>query len=417
LLASENEVRRSKLAQYRRFRPAAPIDYYRKPMLDVIVVGGGPAGLSCASLLAEEGFDVAVLEEHETIGAPTHCTGLVSDEVSELFKVSEAMVLARPMRCAIVGPSGRGIIVSGNGEGIAVIDRAVFDQDVAAAARRAGAEVRVGVRAQSLAVDRHRVVVTAGDGQRVTARACVLACGVGYGLGRQVGLGMPALSLHSAQLEVPAAGDGGDVELHVGVGAAPQGFAWLVPVGREAGPRVKIGLVARGDAGAHLARFLARRDIAARLAEPAGPPLRRLLPLGPLPATYARRVLAVGDAAGLTKPTTGGGIFYGLLSGSLAAETLTDTLRRDRLEANDLVAYERRWRARLGPHLAVSAYVRRLLVTLDDRTLDALLDAVGSDDVQEVIRRTARFNWHGEVIRSVLAQRGIKRVLLRALFR
>ena len=50
--------------------------------LDVAVVGAGPAGLYAALLLAEEGFDVGVLEEHSVVGVPAHCTGVISDEVS-----------------------------------------------------------------------------------------------------------------------------------------------------------------------------------------------------------------------------------------------------------------------------------------------------------------------------------------------
>ncbi len=145
--------------------------------------------------------------------------------------------------------------------------------------------------------------------------------------------------------------------------------------------------------------------------------MRRLLPLAPLAKTYADRVLAVGDAAGLTKPTTGGGIFYSLLSGALAAETLIEALRRDRLEGLSLRVYERRWKARLDSHLRISSYLRRLFVKLRDDEIEALATSLASDEIQELIRRTAHFNWHGEIIRSVLRQHGIKSVLLRTLLR
>lgn len=385
--------------------------------LDAAVIGAGPAGLYGALLLAAEGFDVGVFEEHPSIGVPAHCTGVVSDEVFELFKVPDSLVLSRPTGCALVAPSGRRVAIAGGDEPIAVIDRAGFDAELASAALRAGAEIRTGLRIDGVTIERERVVLTGASGEAIAARVCVLAAGVSYGLARQVGLGLPGMSLHSAQLEVEATDAPPEVELHLGRDVAPEGFAWLVPLERDGRPRARVGLMARGDAGARLTRFLSRPAIATRVGAPASPMIRRLLPLAPIRRTYGDRVLAVGDAAGLTKPTTGGGIFYSLLSARIAAEVLASALRRDQLAAASLAAYERRWKARLDPHLRVSSYLRRLFAKLGDADLDTLVAALAADDLQEEIRRTAHFNWHGDLIRALLRQPGIKSTLLRALLR
>jgi geranylgeranyl reductase family protein len=385
-------------------------------MLDVVVVGAGPAGLYAALLLAEEGFDVVVLEEHSMLGEPTHCTGIVSDEVSDLFKIPESLVLHRPTACLVHSPAGRVFPFAANGEGIAVIDRGEFDRELGAAAERAGVDIRTGFKVERVRPELRSMQVEGRAGS-LCARGCILACGIGYGLQRQLGLELPSLFLHSAQVEVDTGEACAMVELYLGREVAPEGYGWTVPVMRGERPSMKVGVVARGDARSRLDGLLATPGVAERLVAPPGIPVRRLLPLAPARRTYGHRVLMVGDAAGLTKPTTGGGIFYSLLSGLLAAETLTEALRRDQLGTGDLRAYETRWRARLSAHLWISSCVRRLFTRLTDRDLERLLEALGSEDVEHVIRHTARFNWHGDLIRALLGQPGVKSTLFQAFLR
>ena len=74
------------------------------------------------------------------------------------------------------------------------------------------------------------------------------------------------------------------------------------------------------------------------------------IPLKPLPRTYGERLVVVGDTAGLVKPTTGGGIYYGLLSADMAADTLHRALKANDLSAKSLASYEREWKNRLGKY-------------------------------------------------------------------
>lgn len=385
-------------------------------MHDVIVVGAGPAGLYSAMLMAEEGLDVLVLEEHGAIGVPTHCTGLVSSEVQELYKIPETIVLSRPSRCVINVPNGSSVEFESPGEEIVVIDRRGLDQALATSADEAGATVLTDCPVDTVQRERDRVAVRTVNGTWLRARAAILACGVTYRFHGLLGSRPPAAVLHTAQMEVDAQ-PADIVELHLGRSVAPQGFAWVVPVRRGERTRIKTGVLLSGDARSYLQAFLARPEIAERLLERPGDPIRRLLPVKPAARSYGERVLAVGDAAGFTKPVTGGGIFYSLFSGAVAARELVEALRTDDLSAQRLSRYEARWRQRLMPEIRTGTWFRRLLASLSDLDLSRLIEAIGSRDVKEVIASTARFNWHRSVIMAVVRQPGIKSILLRSLFR
>ena len=387
----------------------------RPSIHDVIVIGAGPAGLFTALRLARGGHDVLVLEEHTVVGTPTHCTGIVSSEMQEFYKVPDEMVLHRARSCVVMSAQGAAAEFRSPGEEISVLDRGAFDRALALDAQQAGAAVLLGGRVEDVSVGRGVVEVTTARRTHL-GRAVVLATGVGYRFHRQKEFGLPAALLHTAQIELDAH-PSESLEIHLGRQIAPEGFAWLVPIRRDGVSRAKAGVLLRGDARNRLHAFLRSPRVAPRLTGEIGDPVLRLLPVAPPRRTYGARTLLVGDAAGLTKPITGGGIFYSLLSASLAADTLEDALARDDLSARRLSRYEARWRDRLGRELKTGGWFRHLLANFTDRELDAFVRAVGSDEVRAVIDHTARFNWHRSVVLTLVRQQGIKSILLRSLFR
>ena len=69
---------------------------------DVVVVGGGPAGLIAARELASAGYSVRVLEEHDIIGAPVHCTGVLGLDAFDELHLSRRSIVGAADRARFV---------------------------------------------------------------------------------------------------------------------------------------------------------------------------------------------------------------------------------------------------------------------------------------------------------------------------
>lgn len=386
-------------------------------VVDAVVIGGGPAGLMAARSLASEGHAVIVLEEHEAVGVPVHCTGLIGVDAFDEFDLPRHAILTTTHAARFVAADGSEVSIDAERVRAAVVDRAVFDQSLAAASRRAGAEIRVGARVRSIAVSDDGVRVS-GDTPAtcVQARACVLACGASYRFNRALGLGVPRAFAQSAQLEVAFEGPR-TVEVHLGRTVAPGGFAWTVPFRRGDRAFNRIGLLCEENAVARFADFAA--SICQRYAvdgEAWPTPRMKILPLGPVTRTYGARLVAVGDAAGLVKPTTGGGIYYGLVSGELAAEVLNPALRDNDLSETRLRRYEELWQARLGAEIRVGLQFRRLASRLNDGAINALVELARIDGLVPILKQTANFNWHAGSAVALLRHAPFRRILLASMW-
>jgi digeranylgeranylglycerophospholipid reductase len=381
--------------------------------VDVLVAGAGPGGLFLAARLAERGLHTLVCEEHDRIGDPVHCTGVLSTESFETFDLPSESTLNQLSTVRFVSPCGTPVEFTTPTPVATVIDRPAFDRALAARAVAAGADLRTSARVSTLRIDEDGVRATVG-GVGVRARLAVLACGATYAIQRRLGLGLPRTHLHTAQRELRASRSG-DVELHFGHDIAPGGFAWAVPVTRHDGRYVRIGVMASRDIVGCYQRMVER--IAPRWGVDGSlqPPRQKILPLGAIARTYGDRLLAIGDAAGLVKPTTGGGIHYSILSAALAADVIVDALARGRTDAAALSRYEREWRAELAEEFEAQHALRDVAAKLSDEAIDSFFELAHTDGIMPIIRATARFNQHRPFIRALFKHPPARRILLRTL--
>lgn len=377
---------------------------------DVIVVGGGPSGLRTAARLAGAGLDVRVLERKPRAGAGVVCTGIVGREIFDDFGLDRGAIVAELRRVRLVSPFATELVYEHPRPFACVVDRERFDGALARTAEAAGATIIYDARVGDIAVDRDgvEVAVLDEDGAARSERAAVavLATGVDFGLQKKLGLSSPRDFLKGAQVECSF--PGADMTtLFFGRDVAPGAFAWSVPAGAG---RARIGLLSQKDPKTCLRKLLDRRFEGVRITAERSGIRTKPVAQGLLARTSGDRVLAVGEAAGQTKTTTGGGISYGLACADLAAEVVRECFDRSDFGPASLAAYERRWKALLKKEILVGQYTRRMCARLSDGRIESLFQLARTDGIVPIIRDNADFDRHSGLIFALLQRLSFMRM-------
>jgi flavin-dependent dehydrogenase len=273
-----------------------------------------------------------------------------------------------------------------------VLDRALLELQLRRRAAEAGAEMVEGalVTRARVSTDVCETKVSGPDGARTYAsRVLVVASGVNPGLLRQAGLGQPAKYMVGAHAEVEM--DGVDeTEVYFLSDVAPGAFAWLVPM---APGRVRLGVLSASLAAQVAGMFLARPGVRDRVRRQPLHIAQRPVPVAVSRRMHGERVLAVGDAAGQVKPTTGGGLYLGAMAAAAAAAVLAEALARDDLSARALSRYEAQWRSAFGGELRRGALARAVYSRLSAGLVDGVIELAARTGVAETLLRSPSFSF------------------------
>ncbi len=373
-------------------------------MYDIIVVGAGPPGSQTAYRLAQRGYRVAVFEAKEGIGSKVCCTGIVSRECFELFSPDDSALLRKTSSVKFFVPSGRYLRLEKDTVQGYVIDRATFDMTLARRAKEAGAKYFLGNRVTELIVDGGSCQVGVdrnGQTEIFQAKALVIACGFRSTFPQRLGMGRITNFVLGAQSEVNTKLS--EVEVYFDVKLTPGGFGWLVPTGKGRG---LAGVMAKHDAYSAVTRLLSRLSAEGKISLDSSEIRQKAIPLGCLPRSYGDRIVVVGEAAGQVKPTTGGGIYFGLVGAEVAADTLHQGFLLGDLSSRQLSRYQKEWRAEIGTEISLGLWARRIHEKLSPRQMERIFDTIASGKIHERLlqREAFSFDHHGGIISEALKQ-------------
>lgn len=365
-----------------------------KDSYDVVVVGAGPAGSFAAATAAAQ-CDVLLIEKRQEIGDPVRCAeGISKPGLSQFLQPQNKWIANEVAGARIFAPDGTKIEVSGElagGEVGYVLERKIFDRDLAKNAARAGAHLMVRTRATGLIMDQDTIkgvtVQHLGEALEIPASVVIAADGVESQVGRWAGINT---ALKPKDIETCAQYYMTNVDLvedscdfYLG-SEAPGGYAWAFPKEHRAG-NIGLGVLGSRLDGRHSIDYL---DAFVERHFPDGQRIE--LNVGGDPVSNAASttikpgLMLVGDAAHHSDPITGGGIINALEGGKLAGEVAKEAVTLNDFSLRVLQRYEAAWRASFGKTLDRNYRIKEVFVKLSDEDLNKLVHSLEGLTLEEM---------------------------------
>lgn len=297
---------------------------------DCVIVGLGPAGSSAAYCLAKKGLSVLALDRERF---PRHkpCGGCLSYKAEKILDPDFKSVANYNIRGATFSYKGKRMIEYRNNDGTVgyMVNRDVFDAYLVRKAKDAGAKIIEGERVLNVEESEDRIKVT-GANREYSGRYLIGADGVNSIVAKSLGLAKERKIFITLNAEVKTDYEGASDIVEIDMGAIPYGYGWVFP--KDGYLDIGIASVMEGliNPKKYFWEFIKKRAFLKDIR------IEKLYAFR-LPTQITNNTLnvigknsiLVGDAAGLTDPLVGEGIYYAIKSGQIAGDTIAKIFSKD----------------------------------------------------------------------------------------
>ncbi len=342
--------------------------------MHISIIGAGPIGCYCGSLLAKAGHNVDIYEEHAEIGLPIQCTGLLTKDFDQFNLPEEAkksFLLNTFSEIEVNSPTGQRTIIP---QTEYLVDRHKFDQYFAEMARKAGA--RIHLQHSFVRKEGKELIVKDIKHQkelRISPEIVIAADGPLSKVAHAYGFYHPQRqNYYGIQAIVEGKFASRRYQTFFGREVCPDLFGWVVP---ESETRARVGVASRKDAKKYFDAFVQKQGFKVKEMQAGVIPLYH-----PEQKLHSENCCLLGDASGFVKATTLGGIIPGLKQAELLAGCITN--RKD---------YEREikpLRKRMNLHLRL----RNIFDKFEDKDWDRLIYLMGQPKLQRLLEQHTREN-------------------------
>ncbi len=336
----------------------------------IAIIGAGPAGCYAGYLLALQGHQVTIYENHAQIGSPVQCTGLLTGDFDQLGLPKDSFLVNTMTSIEVNSPHHKIELAQKE----YLVCRVKFDNYFADLARNAGATILLNhafIRKENNQLIIHNSVekkdlhiqpdlVIAADGPlSPTAKA--------YGFYHQ-----QRENYFGIQATVEGDFAAAKIQTYFSNTTCPGLFAWVVS---ESPTRARVGLATKNNSRKHFDEFMKKHNYKAIEMQAGTIPLYH-----PAQKLQQDNCYLLGDAAGFVKATTLGGLIPALNQ----AQALARSIQHG-------TSYEVE-SAPIAKRLRMHLRIRKLMDKFDDQDFDRLVKYVGQSRVLEILQTHTREN-------------------------